>query len=202
MKDWNIFASWSISTNGFSQYTFKNGDDTVISFGNFGKMNSFIVGISFNRQLIPAWRMKVEANFCYTDRKVFLEDQDLSYKDFHASFTLNNNFIISRRYKISAMLSYYLASPVKLVTEKTEWRNDINFSISKVFSDNMSLMLEASNLLQYKRNVSYVTDSYSYYVRNLTSPMNIKLSFQWVFGKKAVSTDYVPTDSKIEQRLK
>lgn len=189
------------TSNCISEYTYESGGKTVTSYTNGGNQRLANFFFSFNRTFGNVWRVKADAGLAVFNRDLWLGDTDLGFNSVQWSFSVLNSVVLSQRHKIKVMLSYSLDSPAKMVTARGKWKNLLNLNLSKAFGRNVTLSLEAYNLLNFKNDYHFEDYNYGYTHKSRYSTRSISVNFTCLFGKTKVIAAENRSGTALQQRL-
>lgn len=190
------------TTDCISEYTYQKDGNTITSYINGGNQKLTNFFFSYNKTFGNVWRIKADADIAILNRKLWLDNNNLGFKSIQWSFSILNSVVLSQKYKVKMMISYSLNSPVKMVTAFGKWKNLLDLSFTKTFGKNVTLSLEAYNLLNFKNDYHFEDVNYGYSHKSKYSTRAISLNFTCLFGKTKVSAAEDRSNTALEQRIK
>lgn len=201
LENFTFGFTYSHTSDGITEYTYMDGDNTVTSHFNTGREVMLYPFLSFNKVFKDIWRLKAETDVMYFDRTANLNGTDLGYKTAIWSLNIKNGIVVSQKHRVRIGVSYLVSSPAKLVTARSKWKNLLSFDITKYFPHGWIVTLEANNLLNFKNDFHFSDAAYEYNARSQHDWRSVNLTVSYTFGKRKVHGASDNTTTELEQRF-
>lgn len=163
-----------------------NTNTTRELFDNYG--NSHITSLNFmwNESLLKGvWYVNYSIGGYYGVSNGRIEETPIEISNYVPTVYLSNSFLISRKWNIRAMLTYYFMGKEKLASVDRSPFHDLGIRLNKTFG-NLTLSMGINDILNLKIKEFYHTDSYDYKSARKNNRRNIWLSIVYNWGNQKV----------------
>lgn len=201
LKNFTFGASYSLWTHTAMDYRYREGDVTVTSSRNFGTEKNASFFLAYNRKFFGLWRIKADAGAEYNNAKAVLDGNDLSYIDWQYDFSINNSIELSRKYDVRLEVRYGFRTSSTSITSKSDNFHNLSMSLSKMFDNNLSVSVDALNLLCDNRNDRYYSPDYGYRQHKDMVPITFVVNVNYVFGKRSIKRSNKYVSSPLDGRM-
>ena len=185
LESLTCYVSVYYKPNSAFDYTYDIDGMTVTSCENLGSLFWFNPGLSYSRSFGNLY-LKSSFDVLYSRYKAMLDGIDLSESSWKCNFSVNADYTISKRHRISMEGFYSVSSGSKLPGRYETPRHILEVGASKRWKSGWRLSLEIFNILNSKNRQHFNSPSYSYSIVNPYDEVNVSLSVRYNFGKQTV----------------
>lgn len=188
LRDFIFSSSYTYEDRLTTPYTMDTPDGySVSSVTNSGRLHYMSMHLTYNKGLLPWWRISATALATYRNVKTRALGQGIHASGWEWVFTWDNTFFISRRHALTGTLSQDVCSAIDKGTHKEGCKYRISLQLRKSFP--FGLELSAYGMIPvvgYKNYESLHTPDYSYEYRKDKSLYTLGLTLSYSFGKSRV----------------
>lgn len=186
LKHFTLGVSYSLGTNSMKNYQYREGDVTVSGIRNFGTSKALHSFLTYNNEFFNFWNMKATLSAAYLSAKAIYDGADLGYHDWYYKFQIQNSFQLSKSQDIRAKVGYSYRTSITILQGTSKPGHYLSLSLSKGFSNGLSISLDAYGLLNSHNDYRLITPDYSYWNRNELYSGSFYLKISYTFGNRMV----------------
>lgn len=204
LNGFSLSANYDFQTATLSDYTYRDGETTVTSTGNFGKSKQFRAVIEYYKSVYQWWTFRAQAYASYQNTHAVIDNDNVGVNQWSWSASLSHYFnVVIAGSPLNFGLDYGFTPATDAITRHYSSRHRLSFNASKRFMKNrMSVSLYISNILNSKANVSFRSPTYSYYRHDNICGLSAYLTVSYAFGNFRVRGAEDRYESDLDNRFK
>lgn len=195
----NAYISYTRTPNAMVQYfNVENGNTTTYSTINFGTNESFLIGYSFNGNILPWWQLSASVNIFYTH----LPQSHNKTSIWCGASSLQNRFTFKRIGTFSLNFTGWLPTIEGDSYMHGQWMLGASYSRS-FLKDKLNFRCGVSNIFSTNKDWAHsLTPVLSYYFRGQWSTQQAYVSLTYNFStRRNVSRQELENKNTIRNRM-
>ncbi len=205
LDDYVFGTSYCYTDNSFSEYIGQGMADntTVTSIYNFGHEQELSFFAEIQKNFFNGiWRPKLSLNCYYNVANGKINMENIGFRSWEGSLNFSNIIKLSKKRQWDLIVDYNYYTPSKSISRIRGNRHLLFINVMKRFEFGGVLKFAVNNILNYRIDTQYGTDTYFYRINSLTNGVSFTISYSQTFGNSKVRGAKNSTSTKINSRMK